>query len=349
MRSSLKNSVVVITGASSGLGRAVALRLAKKGVRLVLAARNEKALAGLVRRCEGLKAKAISVRADVVEETDVKQIVEKALATYGRVDAWVNNAGVLAVGRFEEVPPAVFRKVIETNFYGVVHGTRAILPVFKAQRHGVLLNVSSLESKVAMPYSTAYAASKFAITGFSDSLRSELVHERDIHICTIIPASIDTPLFQHAANYSGKALRPVNPVYSVESAARDIVKCIERPRAEAFVGGMGRWFTLIKRVAPRTTEKRLHKKVLREHFQPMPISRTEGNVFVSDRQFLSASGGWGGRDTRTGKVALGALAVFIFGMIAYRRVSAPRGYNERRDRRTDPIEQEVRQSVVEVA
>ena len=339
MRSSLKKSVVVITGASSGLGRAMALKLAKKGARLVLTARNEKALVELARRCQNLGAKAISIRADVTDEAELRQVADKALKTFGQVDAWINNAGVLATGIFEEIPTDVFRKVVETNFYGVVHGSRVVLPVFRAQGHGVLINVSAVEGKIALPYSTAYVASKFAVTGLSQSLRMELKDESNIHVCTVMPASIDTPFFQHAANYSGRAIEPVKPVYAVDAAARDIVGCIERPRAEVFIGAASRWQTAMKR--PR-------KKIGTQQLRPVPASSTEGNIFVPDRHLVSTRGGWGGRDTRTEKIALGALAAFVVGVAACRLASS-RANNGGRGRRANAVEQKVREGVIEVA
>src|SRR5262249_9531732 len=163
MRERLSNKVVVITGASSGIGRETARRFAREGASVVLAARREDVLKRLA---EDLGPRTLAVPTDVTDESSVQRLADKAVETFGRLDVWVNNAGVMAVGKFLEIPPDVFRQVIETNFFGYVFGARAALKQFRRQGWGVLINNASVESKLTAPYATAYAASKHAVRGF---------------------------------------------------------------------------------------------------------------------------------------------------------------------------------------
>lgn len=139
-------------------------------------------------------------------------LAERAVERFGRLDVWVNSAGVMAYGRFEDVPAEVFRAVIETNFLGQVHGARAALKAFRAQRSGVLINMSSVWGRVTTPDVSAYVASKFAIRAFSECLRQELRSEPDIDVAVMLPQSVDTPIFARSGNYAGRAVRPIPPI-----------------------------------------------------------------------------------------------------------------------------------------
>src|ERR1043166_5831964 len=224
----IADSVIVITGASSGIGRATAQELASRGAHLVVGARDVAALEGL----------GTAIKCDVTREADVQALARAAVAKFGRIDVWINNAGVYLVGRFEDSPADVFRRVLETNFFGTVHGARAALQQFRKQRRGILINIDSVVASAPQPYTTAYVASKYAVRGFSASLRMELALEKghEIEVCTILPASIDTPLFSHTANYLGRKVKAMSPVNRPEVVARAIASVIERPRRETLVG-----------------------------------------------------------------------------------------------------------------
>jgi NAD(P)-dependent dehydrogenase (short-subunit alcohol dehydrogenase family) len=204
MRSTLPPSpVVVITGASSGMGRATALAFAQQRARLVLAARGVEALERVVAQCARMGAQAIAVPTDVTDAKAVRALAGAALRRFGGIDVWINNVGVGAVGRFEATPMEAHRRVVEANLLGHMHGAHAVLPHFRSQRSGVLINMISLGGWVATPYAGAYTASKFGLRGFSASLRQELARHRDIHVCGVFPAIVDTPGLEHGAHVTG--------------------------------------------------------------------------------------------------------------------------------------------------
>src|SRR5919202_2625850 len=183
-RRSLQDAVVVITGASSGIGRATALAFAGRGSQVVVAARRDEPLDTLLAECETLAGRSgLAVPTDVAESAQVEALARRAVERFGRIDVWVNNAGVYAAGRFEDTPPDVFRRVLDVNLFGCVHGARAALPHLR-QRRGVLINVASVDSEASYHYFSAYVASKWAVRGFSAALRQEL-HGEGVDVCTI--------------------------------------------------------------------------------------------------------------------------------------------------------------------
>jgi NAD(P)-dependent dehydrogenase (short-subunit alcohol dehydrogenase family) len=252
---SLDDAVVVITGASSGIGRAAALAFARRGSRLVLAARGEQALGETAQECAGLGAQAIAVPTDVRDEIAVSRLADSAAERFGRIDVWVNNAGVIAYGRFEQLPSEVFRAVIETNLLGQVHGSRAALPYFRAQRRGVLINMSSVWGRVTSPDVSAYVASKFAVRAFSECLRQELTDSPGIDVATVLPQAVDTPIFAHAANYSGRPARPVPPLIDPETIAEGILQCAESPAHEITYSRLGRALEALHSLLPSVYQR----------------------------------------------------------------------------------------------
>jgi len=287
----LSDSVVVITGASSGIGRAAALAFAERGGTVVLAARRADVLEEVAEACGRKGARTLAMPTDVTDEGAVRALARETIEAFGRIDVWVNNAGVSLFARFEEAPPEAFRQVLETNFFGYVHGARAVLPYFREQGSGVLINNASMLGKGGAPYLSAYASSKFAILGFSESLRQELRGE-DVHVCTVLPASIDTPIFQNAGNYTGRATKPMNPVYPAELVAKTIVKLAEHPRKEVYAGRAGRTLGTLHRLSPELYERVMAPQVESDHFQDRYAPPSEGNLFSPKREYKGVSGGW---------------------------------------------------------
>lgn len=303
---------MVITGASSGIGRAVALAAASHGGTVVVTAREQKALREVARECEEAGGRALAVSANVTEEEELQRVAQKAVETFGKIDVWINNAAVSLFGRFEETPLEDFRQVLETNLFGYLHGARSVLPYFREQGHGILINVSSVVGKVAQPFTSAYTTSKFAIDGFTESLRMELMDAPEIHVCTILPATIDTPLFQHAGNYSGKAVKAMDPVYSADDVATAVLKCIESPKREIVVGGAAKGMIRLRNLLPGTAEKMMARKVQQDHFQDKPARNRAGNLYKPSGSH-SVSGGWtaDGEEGKGGKAGVIAATTAI--------------------------------------
>jgi short-subunit dehydrogenase len=288
----LQDKAVVITGASSGIGKATARLFAEKGARLVLAARRLDALEETAAECRLLGADAMTVPTDVASEQDVENLARQAVERFGCIDVWVNDAGVYLVAQFEDAPMEVFRRVMETNFFGVVNGSLAAVRQFKQQGEGVLINVSSLDGKIAMPYVTAYVASKHAVRGFDESLRQELIGT-GIKVCTILPGAMDTPLFGHSANYTGKGLRPPPPVYDPRKVAKAIVRCAERPQDEKTIGGVPKLLAMWHSLEPSAIFNRASKKYADVgQFTDEHAEATDGNVLHTVNDGSQVTGGW---------------------------------------------------------
>lgn len=238
MARQLRGQTVVITGASSGIGRAAALAFAREGSRLVLAARSVDVIEEVASQCLELGAEAISVPTDTSDPATVRALFERAVEFGGgRVDIWVNNAGIAAFGRFLEVPVEAHEQVIRTNLLGYLYGAHAVLPLFRQQGGGVLINVVSMAAFAPTPLASSYSASKSGNRGFFETLRTEFAgSDRNIHICDLYPAFVDTPILEHTANYEGKQINPVPPVIKVDKVANKIVSIARRPRASTPMG-----------------------------------------------------------------------------------------------------------------
>lgn len=220
---------VVITGASSGIGKATAEAFAEQGADLVLAARGEEALTETAELCRKLGATVLAVPTDTSVAEDVQNLVREALEFTGKIDYWVNNAGVLAFGKFEEIPVDVSDQIVKTNLLGYMHSAHAVLPVFKKQKKGVLLNNISIGGWMPAPYGTAYTASKFGVRGMVETLQGEVSDFPDIHICALYPGFQKSSGIEHAANYSGIKLSTPPPSFDPRKLAASIVKTAKNP------------------------------------------------------------------------------------------------------------------------
>jgi len=296
--------VVVITGASSGIGRATALRFADQGWAVVLGSRREQALTELAEECGARGGEAVVVPTDTTDAAAVQALADAAVARYGRIDVWVNNAAVGIYGRFQEIPLDDFRRVLDVNVMGYVYGARAALEVLTGQGRGVLINVSSIVGEIPAPYAAPYAMSKAAVRSLSASLRQELWLDghKKVKVCTVLPATIDTPFFRHAANYSGRKVLAMPPVYTADQVAIAIRDLAKAPRDEVVVGGAGKALVKQHRVTPGTVEAQMAVQVDKTH-----LSRTEpavdsaGTLYepFADPSDPEVGGGWHGKERRT--------------------------------------------------
>lgn len=248
----LEEQVVAVVGASSGIGRETALRFARRGARVVVAARDEAGLRSLVEEICGAGGDALAVPADVADYARVAAVAERAVAAYGRLDTWVHCAAVALYAMFADTTPEEFRRVVEVDLLGQVYGAMAALPHLRREGRGALIHVSSVEAKRAFPYHSAYGAAKHGVDGFLEALRVELRHEGlPIAVTQILPASIDTPLFDQARTKLGVKPKGVPPVYRPGLVADAILAAAEHPRRDLIVGDAGVALALIQRLSPR--------------------------------------------------------------------------------------------------
>ncbi|MDR7300098.1 SDR family oxidoreductase [Haloactinomyces albus] len=307
----IKDRVAVVTGASSGIGRATALALAGRGCALVLTARRAEALQRVAEECSERGEQALVVPADVGDAEAVERVARHARDRFGRIDVWVNAAAVTVFGPFQDIPLEDFRRVIEVNLMGCVHGSRAALAVFREQGRGVLVNMSSVAGAIAQPYTAAYGMSKSAVRALSTSLRQELWLDDavGIDVCTVLPAAIDTPLFRDAANYTGREVRAMPPVYTPERVASTILSLVRRPRREVVVGPMSRSLVMQSKCTPGFVEKLMAFQVNRSHLsRKHPAPATSGKLHEPLPGTGAIHGGWhGGRRTTMRRIATGTL------------------------------------------
>ena len=262
----MKDKVVVITGASKGIGAELARQLAAKGARLVLAARNAKELESVAEDCRKRGASVITVKADVAVERECQAVMSGAALAFGGIDVLVNNAGISMWARFEDIEDlSILERIMQVNYMGAVYCTRHALPYLRSAR-GVLVGISSLAGRTGVPTRTGYSASKHAMTGFFDSLRIELA-DSGVAVTMIYPGFVATGIRENATGPDGKPIQ-VSPVkegevMGVEDCARRIVRAIERREREVVMtarGKIGLWLkllapSLVDRIARRAIER----------------------------------------------------------------------------------------------
>jgi NAD(P)-dependent dehydrogenase (short-subunit alcohol dehydrogenase family) len=274
----LARKVVVVTGASSGIGREASVEFARRGARLVLAARRADALEETARQCRSAGGEALVVPTDVTRDEDVVLLVERALSLEGRVDVWVNNAGVTLFAMLEEASLDDHRRVIETNLFGAMRCARVVVPIFRRQGTGVMINVGSILSRIGQPFVPSYVISKFALRGMTEALRVEFADRPDVHFCTLLPYAVSTQHFETGANRLGRPPRPVPPVQPPSKVARALVDLAERPRRQRHVPRIAALGLMLHAVMPRAVERTLLHVLASWHFRPELTGKTEGDL-----------------------------------------------------------------------
>lgn len=305
---SRKNRVVVITGASSGIGRAAALHFAADGDCVVLASRRRDALDDVARQCEDLGVPALVVPTDVTDSDAVDALAAAAVERFGRIDVWVNAAGVSVFAEFVQVPLADFRRVIDVNIMGCVYGSRAALVHMGLTGRGTLINIASVLGEVPQPYTAPYGMSKAAVRALGVTLRSELRLRglKHVHVSTVLPSTIDTPFFRHAANYTGRKLLAMPPVYGPEKVARTILELAKDPRDEVAVGAFSKATVREHRRHPASVEWAVAMTTEKQQLSPHQTAPdTSGNLYAPPTDAASITGGWQGQKRMRLRTLLG--------------------------------------------
>lgn len=254
----VQDQVVVILGASSGIGRELALRFGERGAKVVVAARSEEGLASLIGEIEQRGGRGVHVVCDAALPADVERVAEAAIEAFGRIDTWVNVAAVSVYARFEDTTPDEFRRLMEVNYLGQVHGALSALPRLRANGGGALIAVSSVESSVALPLTSAYAASKHAIEGALDALRRELIAEgAPISITSVKPATINTPLFNNARDKLDVMPKGPPPIYEPGVVADCVLYAAAHPVRDLYAGGAARMMAVSQALAPGLVDRLL--------------------------------------------------------------------------------------------
>jgi NAD(P)-dependent dehydrogenase (short-subunit alcohol dehydrogenase family) len=278
----LEEQVVVVLGASSGIGRASALRCAARGAKLVVGARSEPGLASLVDEITSAGGEAVSLPCDAADPEQVERLADLAISRYGRIDTWVNCAAQSLFARFEDTTPDEFRRLVEVNYLGQVHGALAALPHLRAAGQGALISISSVESRVALPLHAAYSAGKHAAQGAMDGLRRDLLADgAPISVTTVKPATINTPLFPHSRNKMDRKPKGPPPVYSPSVVAACVEYAAEHPVRDLLAGGAALQMLTTEVLAPKAMDVLLSKVAIRAESTREPVPHgAPGNLLA---------------------------------------------------------------------
>jgi len=328
--------VVVVTGASSGIGRATAVMLSNEGAHVVLAARSKAALLDAQRECAPGSTHVVPT--DVSRAQEVDALLAAAVDRYGRVDAVVHSAAVLAYGRFEDVPQDVFDASINVTLLGTATLARAALQQFSRQGTGSLVVVGSLLGKIAVPYMSSYVTAKWGVHGLVRCLQIETRHTPDVNVSLVWPGGVNTPVYTQAGTYLGRHGRPPPPIVSPERVARAIVRRIEHPARETGVGPANFVSVLGFRVLPGVFDTLVTPLMRLGGLSLVRADPTPGNVLEPQPSGEATHGEWGGswprRLTVAGARAAGSLRDAANALVAAAnlRVEAT---NARHDRGTD--------------
>jgi short-subunit dehydrogenase len=275
----LEEQVVVVTGATSGIGLATARLAAKRGARVVLVSRDKADLKKAVRDIQKDGGEATYAVADVGDPGELRAAAEHAVREFGGIDTWINNAGVSIYGRIEEVPLHDARRLFETNYWGLVHGSLVAAEHLR-EHGGALINIGSVLSERAIPLQGHYSASKHAVKGFTDSLRMELEEEgTPISVTLIKPAGIATPFTEHAKNYTEHEPKLPPPVYKPEDVAGAILHAAEHPKRDIFVGSSSKVMSTMNSHAPRLLDRFSEKTMFKAQLREGPPLAQQDNLY----------------------------------------------------------------------
>jgi short-subunit dehydrogenase len=299
----IDQQVILITGASSGIGLTTARQAAQRGAKLVLVARSEKALRQLEEELNNSGHEALAVVCDVGKEEDMRHVVDAAIARFGGFDTWVNDAGVAVYGKLLQIPMEDHHRVFQTNLWGTVHGSllaaRHLRDRFAGGGYrgfgGAIVNIGSVVSDRAMPLLGMYSASKQAVKGFTDALRMELEHDGvPVSVTLIKPGSINSPFTRHAKNYMEREAEYPPPVYAPDVVARTILYACEHPEREVTVGGGGKLIAAAGHYAPRLTDRLMEGPMYEMQKKDRPREAERRDSLFAPSEDLSERGDYEG-------------------------------------------------------
>ena len=290
----IRDQVVVILGASSGIGRATALRFGAHGASVVVAARNEPALVEVAEEIVLRGGRAKVVRTDAASWREVDRLADAAVQRFGRLSTWVNVAGIAQYATVEQTTVEEIERIIQVDLLGHIYGMKAALPHLKRQGEGAIINVSSVLGLRSVPLLSAYCAAKQGIKGFADSLRLELEREKSgISVTTIFPSSINTPLFRHSRSKLGVSPKPMPPVYPPDVVAQSILAAAENPVRDIIVGGGGKALQILERISPSLVDRlMLFRSAAFELQQAELPADVNDNLFSPPDEPGEVAGGW---------------------------------------------------------
>ena len=317
-----ESQVVVITGASAGIGRSVAVAFGREGWRVTLIARGRERLESAAREVEAAGGRALVIPADVADSGSIAGAAAQVVATWGCIDVWINNAMASVFGPVTALSPDEIRRVSEVTYMGQVHGTLAALHHMRKRDEGTIVQIGSALSYRSIPLQSAYCAAKFAVRGFTDSLRSELHHEGSgIRLTMVQLPAVDTPQFDWVRNHLPKALQPVPPIHAPEPVAEAILRAVRTAPREAWIGSPTIQAILGTMVAPGLLDRMMARRAWEGQMTGEPAQPRAGNLFEAPPGDPGAHGRFGSRSSRhvvsvSGTTARGVLAAVAFGCVA---------------------------------
>lgn len=305
----LGEQVIVITGASSGIGLATARLAAERGARVVMVARSAQALDAAATRLRARGASATWIEADVADMGDVARAGDRAIETFGRIDTWINAAAVPLYGELDEIPVPDARRQFDVNYFGTVHGSLVALRHLQREG-GTLINIGSVLSETAVPLQGHYAASKFAVKAFTDTLRQELLARKaPVHVTLVKPPSVDTPFFDHAKSHMRLVPRAMPPVFAPELVAETILACATKEVRDVYVGGAAKVMASMAKLAPGLTDRFMARGAIAAQQRDEPVSAGRpDNLHAPSPDAGHVRGEWAGRVWRHSPYTSATLA-----------------------------------------
>jgi NADP-dependent 3-hydroxy acid dehydrogenase YdfG len=316
------SQVVVVTGASAGVGRAVAVAFGQEGWRVALIARGRERLENAAREVEAAGGRALVIPADVADASAVDAAAAQVIAAWGRIDVWINNAMATVFGPVASMSPDEVRRVTEVTYLGQVHGTLAALRHMRKSDEGTIVQIGSALSYRSIPLQSAYCAAKFAVRGFTDSLRSELHHEGSrIRLTMVQLPAVDTPQFDWARSHLPEELQPVPPIHAPEAVAEAIVRAARTAPREMWIGSPTIQAILGTMVAPGLLDRMMARQAWEGQMTGAPGKPRAGNLFEAPPGDPGAHGRFGSRSRQrvvsvSGATARGVLAAVALGCVA---------------------------------